>query len=113
MTHACSLKTACNTGKQVPVPVWRARHWETALREQGVQDTELASRMQHHFDQARIVLFQFEPGVKVGVLLMLCSSDWAWILLLLLYRSFCTFNCACRLQNDMQVCLQYESCKIA
>ena len=66
LANACSPKTACHTGQQVPVPVWRAGHWRSALREQGVQDAELASRMQEHFDQARIVLFQFEPGVKVS-----------------------------------------------
>ncbi len=65
----CSHKTATETGQQVPVPVWRARHWEAALKEQGVQDADLASRMQQNFDRSRIILFQFEPGVKVGDLI--------------------------------------------
>ena len=47
------------------MPVWRARHWEGALRGQGVEDVGMAAKMQQRFDAARIELFQFEPGVKV------------------------------------------------
>lgn len=63
---AYDLETACGTEQQVPVPVWRARHWETALRMQGVQDEPLSSRLQQRFDSSRIELFQFEAGVKVS-----------------------------------------------
>eukprot|EP00884_Botryococcus_braunii_P012512 jgi/Botrbrau1/21261/Bobra.39_2s0053.2 len=48
---------------QVDVEVWRGRHWEQALMEQGLGTQGLGDRLQACFQQQRLLHLRLEPGV--------------------------------------------------
>lgn len=50
---------------QVPVHEWRSSHWQAALADQGFDRADVAVDMQSCFDDTRMSLFRFEPGVEV------------------------------------------------
>ncbi|KAH8959768.1 hypothetical protein BDL97_06G094500 [Sphagnum fallax] len=62
---------------QVEVTEWRARIWGEALKSQGVEDMELARDMQRCFDEERMLLFQWVPGVEAvqRTKLNACKAD--------------------------------------
>eukprot|EP00884_Botryococcus_braunii_P012513 jgi/Botrbrau1/21262/Bobra.39_2s0053.1 len=47
---------------QVDVEVWRGRHWEQALMEQGLGTQGLGDRLQACFQQQRLLHLRLEPG---------------------------------------------------
>ena len=51
---------------QVHVEAWRTALWRDALMAQGIDDAELAQKLQEEFRTRRLEHFQLEPGVKAS-----------------------------------------------
>ncbi len=57
---------------QVHVDEWRVSLWHQALKKQGIDDVELAARLQEKFRTARLEHFILEPGVKASNASLCC-----------------------------------------
>lgn len=53
-------------GLKVDVDEWRTSLWLSALQSQGIEDAEMAKKLQEKFRTARLEHFVLEKGVKAS-----------------------------------------------